>query len=71
MIKVSVQIDGVNQSTTISDESYEILEESSLMFNLAKEWFLFETVKAYGVLTEMNLLRLIQSKAIKFGLEDN
>lgn len=67
MPKVSVDTDGVYQSTVISNETYDILEDSSLIFNLRKEWFLFEAIKAYGVLSEMNLLRLIRSVAEKQG----
>jgi hypothetical protein len=68
--RVSVVFDGVSQSVQLSNESYEILQEAILLFDLSEDWFLSETVKKYGVLEEMGLLRFIKSEATKRQLEE-
>lgn len=69
MAVVSVVVDDIYQSTEISEESYEILQDAALLLNKPKKWFLVETVKMSGVLTEINIIKFIRSATRDYSSE--
>lgn len=58
-IEAYVTIEGVTQATEISEETRDIIETAADMWDTPEVWFLLETVKKYGLLTEENILRFI------------
>lgn len=62
MFRVSTIVDGKIEFVDISNETYEILHDGSLLRNREMEWYLLRVVREYGRLTEKNILRFIDEK---------
>ncbi len=62
MVQVSVAIDGKIESTKISEDTYECLQDGALLRNKPLEEILARIVNEYGALTEANILEYMDEK---------
>ena len=62
MVTVTVEIDGEEHSAEISQETYEILRDGSILRNRPLQEYLRRIVQEYGELTETTLLKFIHEK---------